>query len=85
VAAATGNAEQAVAIVASAAAAVESTGLSLEPFEQAIHDRTIDTARHALDGQVFAAAWATGEQLTLDEAAARAPTRASDEAGIAHS
>ena len=70
--AATGHAEQAVTIVASAAAAVESTGLSLEPFEQAIHDRTIDAAKPALADEEFAAAWAGGEALTVAEAVARA-------------
>jgi predicted ATPase/DNA-binding SARP family transcriptional activator len=70
--AATGNPEQAATIVATVQAAAETTKASLEPFEQEIHDRTVKATRQALGAEAFAAAWAAGRQLTVDEATARA-------------
>ena len=68
----TGNTEQATGIAGAAQAAAEATGASLEPFEQQIHAQTIETARQALGEESFAAAWAGGCRLTIDEAVARA-------------
>jgi tetratricopeptide (TPR) repeat protein len=45
---ATGSPERAATIAGAADAAVGSSSLSLEPFERAIHERTIETARLAL-------------------------------------
>ena len=72
--AATGDPVQAATIIAAAETAAESTGASLEPFEQEIHEHTIEAAKQALGPREFAAAWATGRRLTIDEAVTRALT-----------
>src|SRR5262249_14457503 len=70
--AATGDVERAATIVAAAQAIVDSSGASLEPFEQQIHDRTVEATKEALGAEPFAAAWAAGRRLTIDEAVAQA-------------
>jgi predicted ATPase/DNA-binding SARP family transcriptional activator len=72
VAVTTGNAEHATTIAAAADATARASGLSLEPFEQSIHDRTIEAAKLTLDEDAFSAAWATGQGLSIAEAAAQA-------------
>ena len=70
--AATGEGEKAATIAGTTEAAREATGVSVEPFERRILEEAVETARHALGEERFAAAWALGTALTLDEAAARA-------------
>lgn len=70
--AASGDADGATTVVAAAQAAAESTGASLEPFEQQIHEQTVEAAKQALGEESFAAAWTGGWRLTIDEAVARA-------------
>ena len=70
--AATGKAEEAAAIAAAVEAAAEATGVFVEPFEQQIHEQTVETARQTLSEEGFAAAWEAGRRLTIDEAAAQA-------------
>ena len=59
-----GALEQAATVLGAAEAAVESTGVSLEPLEQEIHDRTVES----LVG--FGPARSAGRQLPIDEAVA---------------
>ncbi|HEX3455905.1 MAG TPA: BTAD domain-containing putative transcriptional regulator [Gaiellaceae bacterium] len=73
VAVATGEAERATMLAAAADASACATALSLEPFERSLLDRTIESAKLALAQETFAAAWATGQRLTVAEAAAYAP------------
>jgi predicted ATPase len=40
--------------------------------ERATHDRTAEAARIALREEAFAAAWASGKEMTLEEAVAQA-------------
>jgi len=68
---ATREPEQGATLAAAAQAAAEATGVSLERFERAIHEQTVEAARQAL-GDDFERAWTTGCGLTPDEAAARA-------------
>ena len=64
VAAATGEPERAATILGAVDAAAATTGASLEPFERALHDRTVE----ALVG--FGPARTAGRQLPVDEAVA---------------
>jgi tetratricopeptide (TPR) repeat protein len=82
--AATGAAGPAATVVAAAQAAAQATGASLEPFEQEIHEQTIEAVRRALGDEAFAVAWEAGSRLTVDEAAERVVAGASGEAEIAH-
>jgi tetratricopeptide (TPR) repeat protein len=47
---------------------LNTTGLRLEPLEQLEHDRYIAVARAQIDEHTFAAAWAAGGALSLDQA-----------------
>jgi hypothetical protein len=51
-----------------AAEALFEPPLPLPPPRRTIHDRTVDAARAALGEEAFAAAWAEGRELTLDQA-----------------
>jgi hypothetical protein len=53
-----------------AEAAAEATGISLEPFECQIHERTVETATNILGEEGFAAARAAGRQLAPQDVAA---------------
>ena len=59
-----GALEQAATVLGAAEAAAETTGVSLEPLEQEIHDRTVDTVAG------FGSARGAGRQLPVDEAVA---------------
>jgi len=69
--AANGDAEEAATIAGAAQSAREATGVSVEPFELQIYEQSIETSRQALGEDAFAAAWAAGTALTLDDASAR--------------
>jgi non-specific serine/threonine protein kinase len=62
--AATGDAEQAARLLGAAQVAAEQTGMSLEPFEQDVHERTVAATRAAL-GDAYEAAVAAGRELDL--------------------
>ena len=53
-------------------ALLSTTGLQLEPSEQIEHDQYIGVARAQIDERAFAAAWAAGRALTLEQAIAEA-------------
>jgi predicted ATPase/DNA-binding SARP family transcriptional activator len=66
---AAGNqAERAGRLLGAAEAAAESTGVSLEPAEQEIHNRTVEAATAALGHEGFALAHAGGRTLELRQA-----------------
>jgi hypothetical protein len=44
----------------------------LHPFDEDIHHRTVDLARELLGDEAFAAAWAEGRSMTLEQAVAAA-------------
>ena len=68
----TGDLEEAATIAAAAQAAREATGVSVEPFERGILEQTVEATRQVLGEEAFAAPWALGSGLTLDDASARA-------------
>jgi tetratricopeptide (TPR) repeat protein len=68
VAAVQGRMERAAWLCGAAAALREDKGWPLPPAKRAEHDRIVAAARKALGGEVFAAAWASGHALPLDEA-----------------
>ena len=63
-----GETERATTLLGASEVAAEATGVRLEPFERELHGRTLELLRTTLDEEAFAAAWATGRQLTPDEA-----------------
>jgi molybdopterin-guanine dinucleotide biosynthesis protein len=63
--------------VAAAEALRELMGRSLTPAQLAAHDRDVATARKRLDPESFAAAWAEGRTMTLEQAIAYALNEAS--------
>ncbi|MDQ3589026.1 MAG: tetratricopeptide repeat protein, partial [Actinomycetota bacterium] len=68
VAAAQGKMERAARLCGTAAALREDFGWPHPPAKRAEHDRTVAAAREALGEEAFAAAWATGYALSLEEA-----------------
>jgi predicted ATPase/DNA-binding XRE family transcriptional regulator len=68
VAVAQGRMERAAWLCGAAAALREDKGWPNPPAKRAEHDRIVADARKALGGEVFAAAWASGHALPLDEA-----------------
>ncbi|MDP9355507.1 MAG: tetratricopeptide repeat protein, partial [Chloroflexota bacterium] len=72
VAAAQGDPERAARLFGAAAALREAIGTPLPPSERAGHERTLVEARRCLGDDAFAAAWATGRSLPLEEARAEA-------------
>ena len=66
--AADGQAEEAVRLLACAARERAEMGMTLHPVDRPYHDRAVEAVRAALDEKAFAAAWAKGEGLDLDEA-----------------
>jgi hypothetical protein len=55
-----------------AEAAAARAGVSLEPFERVLHERTIDASTRALGNAAFAAALQEGSALAPEQAGARA-------------
>jgi hypothetical protein len=70
--AADGDAELAATLLGAAQVAAERTGVSLEPFERELHERSVARARAALGDARFAAALVAGRALSPEEAAALA-------------
>ena len=68
VAAAQGRMERAARLCGAAAALREDKGWPLPPAKRGEIDRTVAAAREALGEEAFAAAWAKGHALHLDEA-----------------
>src|SRR5260370_23509073 len=60
--------EHAAWLCGAAEALRESLGLPLPPSEREEHDRAISVVREALGPETFAAVWAAGRELTLEEA-----------------
>jgi len=59
--------ERAARLFGTAAALREDIGWALPPAKRAEHDRTVAAARGALGEEAFAAAWARGHELSLEE------------------
>ena len=70
--AARGEGEHAATLLGAAEAAAEQTGVSLEPFERELHERTVESTRRALGDAAFAAALAAGRELGPHDAGAHA-------------
>ncbi len=68
VAVAQGRMERAVRLCGAAAALREERGWALSLAKRGEHDRTVAAAREALGEEAFAAAWARGHALPLEEA-----------------
>jgi non-specific serine/threonine protein kinase len=62
--------ERAAPLLGAAEELCAATGLSPSPAERAEHDRSVAAVRTALGEAAFAAAWAEGRALALDEAVA---------------
>jgi tetratricopeptide (TPR) repeat protein len=72
-----GQPERAARVGAAAETLHEAIGVSLEPYQRAGHDEAVQAMRAALGEEAFAAAWAEGRALPLDEAIALALEQAS--------
>ena len=70
--AAEGWAREATQLLAVVARERDEMGVVLFPIDRPHHEKAMETARSALGEEAFAAAWAEGETLSLDEAVARA-------------
>jgi non-specific serine/threonine protein kinase len=70
--AADGQAETATQLFAAVEGMRKSLGIALPPHQRARHERRIEAIRNALDKAVFAAAWARGKAMSVDEAVAYA-------------
>ena len=68
VAGALGQAERAAVLFGAAEALREAIGLPLPPFIRDDYERYVAAARGMLDGAAFAAAWARGRAMTLEQA-----------------
>jgi len=65
-----GQAEKATQLLSAAETARQSTGIALSPRQRARHERRLAVLRAALGQEGFAAAWARGKAMTLDQAIA---------------
>jgi hypothetical protein len=72
VAAAQGQPARAAALCEAAAAARTTIGAPLPPAQRASYDATVAAAQAALGEDAFAAAWAAGQALPLEQASATA-------------
>ena len=74
VAGAVGQGERAARLLSAAATLLESIGLSVavRPELRADYDRYVAVARAQLNESAFAAAWAEGRAMSLDQAVAEA-------------
>ena len=68
--AATGETEQAATIIGAVEATMQASGIILEPFEQEVHEQTVEALEAALGEEGYAVAQAAGRQLPTDEAVA---------------
>ncbi len=67
-----GQVEQAAQLFGAAEALLEASGLRLDDFDRADYDRNVATVRTQLGESAFAAAWAEGRAMTLEQAVAYA-------------
>jgi DNA-binding SARP family transcriptional activator len=67
-----GDCERAVRLLGAAEALREAIGAALRPLYRDGYERTVAMARAGLDAPAFAAAWAAGRAMTLDQAVAYA-------------
>jgi hypothetical protein len=65
---------QATQLLGAVAALLESIGGSLETMERIVYDRALGAVQSALGDDHFAAAWAAGRALTVEQAVALALT-----------
>jgi predicted ATPase/transcriptional regulator with XRE-family HTH domain len=72
VAAAEGQSERAGQLFGASEALLDGIGATLEPADQADYDRSVAMTRAQLGEEAFAAAWATGSALPLEQAIAYA-------------
>jgi predicted ATPase/class 3 adenylate cyclase len=63
-----GRAEHAARLLGAAAAVLDAAGSTLPPILQREHDHTVEQTRSLSGGEAFAAAWAEGRALSLEEA-----------------
>jgi tetratricopeptide (TPR) repeat protein len=78
-AAASRQPERAARLFGAATTLRESAGIPLPPVNRADYDRDVVVARAQLDEPTFAAAWADGQQMTLEQAIAEALDRGNAE------
>jgi hypothetical protein len=78
VASAQGQPARAARLWGAAAARRGALGTPLPPVEHAHYERTVAAARTALGEGAFAAAWAAGQTLPLEQAIAEAAHPAAD-------
>ena len=67
-----GRPERAARLLGASAARRDERGISLSPFTRADHDHAAKAAREALGEEAFAAAWAVGHAMPLEESIADA-------------
>lgn len=78
VAAGQGRAERAVRLSSAAEALREASGASVPPGMERLSERTRDEARAALDQEAYAAAWAEGRAMSMEEGVRNALEEAGD-------
>jgi len=66
-AATTGGIERAVRLAGATDAFVRSLGMVLDSLERGLYDAGVRTARAQLDEAMFAARWAEGQAMTLEQ------------------
>ena len=67
-----GKAERAAQLLGAVEHMRETLGIALSPRQRVRHERRVAAIRRSLDQEVFAAAWARGKAMTIDEAVAYA-------------
>ncbi len=67
-----GQPRRAARLLGAAATLREAGGTPLRPVDRADYDRTVTAARTALGDNAFAAAWAEGRALSLEQTVAEA-------------
>jgi DNA-binding CsgD family transcriptional regulator len=67
-----GQPARAAGLLGAAEVLRDSYGLPLPPVYRASYERTVDAARAQLDEAAFAAAWAAGQAMTMEQAIAEA-------------
>jgi len=72
IARAQGDPERAARLLGAAEALREAVGIPVEPFRRADYDRDVAAVRAALSAATFAAAWAQGRAMPLEQAVAYA-------------
>ena len=67
VAASTGQFARAARLLGAAARLREAIGAPVHPVDRADHDRAVQASQSALGGEAYAAAWASGQTLSVDD------------------